>query len=122
MRAADVHELVERGFEVGFHTLRHDALPELGDEELTRAMTDGSAELEAAAGAPLRTISYPHGEADERVAGAARAAGFEHGFTALGRAVDGGDDPLLLDRVYPSPGSPADFELDLALRLWRAGR
>ena len=49
LRAEDVRTLADAGFEVGFHTLRHDPLPQLDDEALRRAMVDGRAELEGAA-------------------------------------------------------------------------
>lgn len=122
IRAGEVRELARAGFEIGFHTVRHDALPALDDEALDRAMSDGAYALAAAAGQPLRSISYPHGVGDARVAAAARTAGFDYGFTALGRAVTAEDGPHRLDRIYPSPGSLADFALDIARRLLRLRR
>src|ERR671931_1827335 len=80
LRGKALRRLAASGFEVGFHTRRHDALPALGDADLAEAMRVGRSELEDVIG-PLRTISYPHGLADARVAAAARAAGFEAGFT-----------------------------------------
>lgn len=122
LRAQDVARLADAGFEIGFHTLRHDRLPALDDASLAHAMTHGKAALEKAAGAPIATISYPHGEADDRVARAARAAGYRLGFAAYGRAITEHGDPLLLDRRYPAVGTLGDFALDLARTLWAAGR
>ena len=91
-------------FEIGFHTLEHDDLRTLDGDALADAMVRGRTELEALVG-PMATIAYPHGGADERVAHAARAAGFSAGFRSSGGAACAGDDPFLLPRDYPARGS-----------------
>jgi peptidoglycan/xylan/chitin deacetylase (PgdA/CDA1 family) len=108
--------LAAAGFEIGFHTRNHDDLLGLRDEELPVALSAGRAELERIAG-PLSTISYPHGRADDRVAAAARAAGFRFGFVADGSPVMLGDDPHLLGRRYPARGAGGRFALDVASTL-----
>jgi peptidoglycan/xylan/chitin deacetylase (PgdA/CDA1 family) len=115
----DVSELTAAGFEIGWHTLRHDYLPSLGDAELARAMVDGRHRLEAIAGRSVRAIAYPHGAADRRVAAAARAAGYTTGFTTLPVAALPGDDPLLLGRLEPSFASAGRFALRLLLTVMR---
>jgi peptidoglycan/xylan/chitin deacetylase (PgdA/CDA1 family) len=119
LRAEALRRLAASGVEIGFHTRRHDALPALGDAELAEAMRAGRSELEDVVG-PLQTISYPHGLADARVAAAARAAGFEAGFTGVPAAVTSGSDPLLLDRVSPSYASLGELAFDVAWTLCRA--
>lgn len=115
LRTADVRSLVEAGFDVGFHTLRHDALPALSDTALEEALHNGRAALDAVVGTRLDLISYPYGKADERVAAAARAAGFTLGFTTERSVVTPDIDPLLIPRIPPAmaPGKTA-------LRLARA--
>jgi peptidoglycan/xylan/chitin deacetylase (PgdA/CDA1 family) len=103
LRAADVQALVAGGCTVGFHTLRHDALPALGDDALDDALHDGRDTLAAVVGAQLDTISYPYGKADDRVARAAHAAGFTHGFVTGRRGVTPDTDPLLIPRIPPAP-------------------
>ena len=119
LRAEALRQLAASGLEIGFHTRRHDALPPLGDAELAEAMRAGRSELEEVVG-PLRTISYPHGLADARVAAAARAAGFEAGFTGVPAAVTNGSDPLLLGRVSPSYASLGELAFDVAWTVCRA--
>jgi peptidoglycan/xylan/chitin deacetylase (PgdA/CDA1 family) len=102
LRARDVQALASGGFEVGFHTLRHDALPALPDAALEAALRDGRDELAAVAGTAIDVISYPYGKADERVAAAAQAAGFRRGFITGRRAVTADTDPLLVPRVPPA--------------------
>jgi peptidoglycan/xylan/chitin deacetylase (PgdA/CDA1 family) len=120
LRSRDVERLVHEGFEIGFHTRRHDPLPGLTDEELERAMHDGRPDLERFAGKRITAIAYPHGRADARVAAAARAAGFELGFTGKSEAVRSESDPHLLGRVSPSYDSAQALALALAWALLRS--
>ena len=108
MSADDVERLAVAGFEVGFHTLRHDELPPLDESSLHASLTDGREDLIRITGERLRAIAYPHGSADERVARAARRVGYEAGFTTSGRAVSPSSDPMLMGRVTPSVGSVAE--------------
>jgi peptidoglycan/xylan/chitin deacetylase (PgdA/CDA1 family) len=103
MRLADLRALIEAGFEIGFHTARHHPLTVLDDDALARALEDGRAELESHVGRHLRSIAYPHGEADARVARAARAAGYQLGFTSEPEPVLPDSEPLLLGRLDPPP-------------------
>jgi glycosyltransferase involved in cell wall biosynthesis/peptidoglycan/xylan/chitin deacetylase (PgdA/CDA1 family) len=114
---SQVRQLARAGFEIGFHTHDHRPLPELGDDELARALRDGRAALEAAAGGRLTMIAYPHGHADERVAAAARAAGFTDGFGGPGRSITARSDRLLLGRAELLLGDPSSFELAIACEL-----
>jgi len=113
----DVGALVAAGFEIGFHTRRHHSLPPLSDEELERAMSEGRGELQELVGAELSLIAYPHGNADARVARAARDAGYRVGFTTVPESVVAGSDPMLLGRLYPSYDSVDRFELEIARML-----
>jgi peptidoglycan/xylan/chitin deacetylase (PgdA/CDA1 family) len=118
MRADDVLGLARAGFEIGFHTRRHELLPALGDEPLAAALTEGRRELEELAGGPMTAISYPHGKADARVAAAARRAGFSAGFTGRPESVRDAGDALLMGRVEPSFESAQALatQLERALR------
>jgi peptidoglycan/xylan/chitin deacetylase (PgdA/CDA1 family) len=98
LRAADVAELARRGFEIGFHTLRHRRLDTLDDDDLDAALREGRGALEEAAGCDIRRVAYPHGRADARVAAAAGAAGYDEGFTGAGRPVLPDTEPMLIAR------------------------
>ncbi len=102
LRVDQVRALVAAGFAVGFHTVRHDLLPGLSDAALAEAMREGREELERVTGRPLEVISYPYGKADDRVAQAARTAGFTRGFTTGRTAVGEETDPLLIPRIPPA--------------------
>ena len=118
--AAGVRALAEAGFEIGFHTCRHEPLPTLDDAELERALEDGRARLEGATERPLRMLAYPHGRAGAREAEAARKAGFVCAFTGRPTAVRGDDDPFLLGRIEPSFDGVDVFEAQLGRALLAA--
>ena len=122
LRTEHIRQLADQGFEIGFHTREHHLLTGLDDGELELAMTAGRDALERAAGEPLTTIAYPHGGADERVAVAARAAGYAWGFTTTAEPVDERTDPLLIGRLYPTYDSADRFALTLGRALARASR
>src|SRR4029453_16740678 len=106
--------LAQAGFEIGFHTLRHDYLPALSDGDLARAMREGRAELAQAADANPEVIAYPHGGAGAREAAAARTAGFRFGYTGTAHAVRPTSDRLLLGRVEGSFSSTGHLALRVA--------
>jgi peptidoglycan/xylan/chitin deacetylase (PgdA/CDA1 family) len=119
LRADALRALAKLDFEIGFHTRRHDLLTRLGEAELSEAMRLGRSELEEVVRRPLRTISYPYGGGDGRVAVAAREAGFAAGFTGSGTAVRDSSEPLLLGRLVPSYRSTGEFAFDVAWTLLR---
>jgi peptidoglycan/xylan/chitin deacetylase (PgdA/CDA1 family) len=121
LRAESVRSLADGGMTVGFHTLRHDSLAWLPDDRLEAAMTDGREPLEAAAGGRVTTIGYPHGRGDERVAAAARRAGFVAGFTTRHVAVTPATDPFLQGRIGPSLRSVGAMAVLVAWALLRSG-
>jgi len=121
LRAADVRRLLRARMEIGFHTLRHDNLTMLTDDELASAMEEGLEALERVAEVPVQIICYPYGRADERVANAARAARFLAGFTTRRAAVRPGDDPLLNGRIGPS-NLPGVFAAQLVVALLRRSK
>jgi hypothetical protein len=92
----------------------------LDDDDLARAMEEGRSELADTVGQPLTAISYPHGRADARVASAARAAGFDVGFTGSPELVTDQSDPLLLGRLSPSYKSLGEFAFEIAWTILRA--
>jgi len=114
--------LVEDGCTIGFHTRRHDALTALDDGALERALVDSREELAGLAGHQLRSIAYPYGIVDARVAKAAGAAGFELGFTCQSIAATPDSDPLLIGRLEPGAMSLGAFALAMVRPLLTPGR
>jgi peptidoglycan/xylan/chitin deacetylase (PgdA/CDA1 family) len=103
---------------IGFHTVRHDPLTHIDDEQLARALGDGRARLAELAGYPIDTIAYPHGNCDSRVLAAARESKFTIGLTCEQEAVTPRSDPLALGRYEPpARGSMGEFAFDLVRTL-----
>jgi peptidoglycan/xylan/chitin deacetylase (PgdA/CDA1 family) len=103
--------LIDSGWEVGFHTRRHDALPALDDDALLRAVGDGR---DALPDTPLPSFAYPHGKATEREATAVRSAGYVVAFTGAAGVVREDTDPHMIPRMQPSWSSVASTVLALA--------
>jgi peptidoglycan/xylan/chitin deacetylase (PgdA/CDA1 family) len=119
LQSDDVRALVAAGMTIGFHTRRHDRLTSLDEPTIAVELTDGRVELESVTGTQLALVAYPHGHADDKVASAARRAGFVQGFTGGAKAVGPGDDPLLLGRVSPTHRSAHALVLQLLETLLR---
>lgn len=81
-----LRELVERGVEVGSHTVSHPHLTRLGDAELERELQESRDRLESELRRRCRFLAYPDGDHDARVRLAARSAGYEGAFALPGRA------------------------------------
>jgi peptidoglycan/xylan/chitin deacetylase (PgdA/CDA1 family) len=111
---ADVRSLAADGFEIGFHTVEHALLPALDDEEVRRALTEGRDELASQTEHPVTLLAYPHGKTDQRVAAAARAAGYTLAYGGSGRALRSDDDEMSLPRWEPPFTGGAAFQLAVA--------
>lgn len=107
------------GFDVGFHTLRHEILPRLSDRELETALSEGRSELERVVGRPLIHFAYPHGKGDRRTADKVRDAGFAAAWTGRPKPIRRASDPFLLGRWEPGPLDVDDFLVGAAVRLIR---
>jgi peptidoglycan/xylan/chitin deacetylase (PgdA/CDA1 family) len=116
---ASIEALASAGMGVGFHTLRHEILTGLADDELEAALTEGRSELEQVVGRPLRLFAYPHGKADRRSAGKVRDAGFAAAWTGRPQPMRVGSDRYLLGRWEPGPLDVEDLLVGAAVRLTR---
>jgi peptidoglycan/xylan/chitin deacetylase (PgdA/CDA1 family) len=81
-----LRELADRGVEVGSHAVSHGRLTQMGDHELDRELRESRERIESELGRRCRFVAYPFGDHDERVAAAARAAGYEAAFALPGRS------------------------------------
>lgn len=76
---SDLRELAELGWEIGSHTCTHPRLTELPAPALKRELRSSLEEVSENVGRPCRSIAYPYGASDARVAGCARDAGYAAG-------------------------------------------
>jgi len=68
--------LAAEGWEIGSHTRSHPRLAALPDADLKNELSGSRERCEERLNIPCRTLAYPHGDADARVADAAGAAGY----------------------------------------------
>ncbi|OLC82301.1 MAG: hypothetical protein AUJ01_16720 [Acidobacteria bacterium 13_1_40CM_3_65_5] len=121
MEAGEVRTLAEAGMTIGFHTVRHAALPGLVDAELDRALTEGRDALSSAAGRAVEFLAYPYGRADARVTRAARRAGYTAAFATGNRPMTRHSDRFLIGRWQPGALNAEELVAEAALRLTMAG-
>jgi peptidoglycan/xylan/chitin deacetylase (PgdA/CDA1 family) len=70
-------ELAAAGHEIGSHTCTHEILPQLDDAPLKDEILGSRTLLEEHLGRRVRSLSYPNGDVDNRVAKAVSDAGYE---------------------------------------------
>ncbi|MDQ6804109.1 MAG: polysaccharide deacetylase family protein [Actinomycetota bacterium] len=119
MRREDIRALAQAGHEIGFHTLRHDFLPNLEQRALEGVMVDGRDELGEVAGRRLTSLAYPSGGVDDRVAAAAKAAGFSTAYSTRQLPVRPGSDPWRLGRIAAPYDNLGQLALDIVRTLSR---
>jgi peptidoglycan/xylan/chitin deacetylase (PgdA/CDA1 family) len=83
----DLGELTELGWEVGSHTRDHPHLTSLAADELVEQIEGSVADCVRYLGRPAKTISYPYGDVDRRVAEVAQRCGLTAG-AKLGRRLE----------------------------------
>lgn len=79
LRWEELRSLHDSGWEIGSHTATHPRLPELDHAALGSELRGSKAACEERLGVPCRSIAYPYGDVDARVAEAAKKAGYECG-------------------------------------------
>lgn len=94
---SEIAALAASGWEVGSHTRSHPHLPALGDAALDAELHGSRRACEERLGHPCRSLAYPYGAVDDRVAAAARRAGYETAGTLPKRLHR--SEPLLWPRV-----------------------
>ena len=102
-----VEMLVDGGWEAGSHTASHPLLPNLANDELVVELESSRAWIAERLGR-CETLAYPYGRADERVASAAKRAGYFAACTLTGAH--------LVDEPYRRPRLEL-YDADVGLRL-----
>jgi len=114
LRRGQLQELSKLGFEIGCHSLTHPHLTDLDDPGLRREMLGAKQQLEDILGRPIEHFSCPGGRCNQRVAGAAREAGYRSLATSRARANRASSDPYGLGRIAVLRSMPALAVQELA--------
>jgi peptidoglycan/xylan/chitin deacetylase (PgdA/CDA1 family) len=119
----DLRTLADRGWEIGAHTHTHPRLTALDDRALAEELEGSRSACEAELGAPCGSIAYPYGAVDERVARAARAAGYVAGACLSSNLRAGGRHLVPRIGVYNADDAGRfALKVNRATRLARASR
>ena len=109
----DLRRLADAGWEIGSHTCTHPHLTRLEDAALRDELVASRERCAEALSRPCRSIAYPYGDVDARVATAAAAAGYEAGAKLGADLIHEG--PLRFPRVgIYHPDGWARFRLKVA--------
>lgn len=73
-----LRELVERGIEVGSHTMTHPRLGEMNPEALDEEVADSRSVLREVLGTPVEGFCYPYGSLNGAAVQVARKAGYAY--------------------------------------------
>ena len=96
----EIRELSNSGIiDIESHTKFHKWLTGLDDETLKVELEDSKRILESRLGKEVPFVCYPMGGYDERVASAARAAGYKAAFGTKRRRISARGDPYAVSRV-----------------------
>jgi peptidoglycan/xylan/chitin deacetylase (PgdA/CDA1 family) len=77
----EIHDMQGRGVSFHSHTRSHASLPTLDDSQLADQLAGSRVVLAQLLGREVSYLAYPFGHVDERVAEAARAAGYRAAFS-----------------------------------------
>ena len=120
MSWAELRELQRAGWEIGSHTSSHPRLTGLPARELRYELTASRLRCEERIGVSCRTLAYPYGDVDGRVAEAARLAGY-----AAAASLDQWTrrpDPMRWPRTVVVKATSERFAADTsAVRRWAKG-
>ena len=117
LTADEIKRLAAAGMTIGFHTLHHPRLTDLGVADVDRHLTEGRDALERLIGQKLDLFAYPHGRATEAIARRAGSAGYGAAFITSGRPAHPGVDRHLISRWEPSIDRHQRFQPEVVMRL-----
>jgi peptidoglycan/xylan/chitin deacetylase (PgdA/CDA1 family) len=118
MNELELKELVTSGFSIGSHSLTHQRLPKLSDEDVKQEFIRSKTILEEITGKKPLAFSYPYGDADERCLTLCQQH-FTYGFATVRKGeFDWSLANNHIRRIYVSPtDSPRD--LDEKIRCYK---
>lgn len=101
MNAQTLKTMLQTGWiTVAGHSKTHPSLPSMADEQIEEELLGSKEDLEEMLGTPIRYVSYPNGDLDERVMARAEKAGYRLGFTTSYKKLKGLEEgPYSITRV-----------------------
>ena len=110
-----IREMQQGGITIGSHTVSHPHLTRLSADAVARELAESRAAIAAETGVTPDLFCYPHGDENETVRAATRAAGYRLAVATRPGPVTAGSDPFALARTFVARDDTlADFERKLA--------
>lgn len=100
----DADSMAAAGMCFQSHGWSHARLPGLAEQDATAELLRSRHALEARFGQPVRFLSYPFGDFDDRVQRIAASLGYAAAVTTLPGVNSPRDNPFALRRIAPNPG------------------
>ena len=92
------------------HSKTHPSLSTMTEDQIKEELVGSKEDLEELLGTPIRYLSYPNGDLDERVVKIAQEAGYRLAFTTASKKLKGlPEGPMTLARVKISRSSDNPF-------------
>jgi peptidoglycan/xylan/chitin deacetylase (PgdA/CDA1 family) len=102
LKSNEVTGLVDRGFEIGSHTVNHADLGQVAVGDAFTELSQSKKELEALLSRSVNLVSYPYGKKlniRPEVTEIVRQVGYEAMFSAYGGYINGHDEPFDIRRI-----------------------
>jgi peptidoglycan/xylan/chitin deacetylase (PgdA/CDA1 family) len=102
LKSGEVTGLVERGFEIGSHTVNHADLGQVGVDDAFTELSESKKDLEVLLKRSVKLLSYPYGKKlniRPEVTEIVRKVGYEAMFSAYGGYINGHDNEFDIRRI-----------------------
>ncbi len=100
-----LRSLEQRGWDIGSHTVSHQAIPPLTEAEAMKTLRASRSTLERHLGHPVQWFSYPDGRVSPTAVDQVRRAGYVLATTTKSGITQSAADPLQLNRIRISNNS-----------------
>lgn len=111
----DIRIMTRTGLiQIGSHTRRHASLPTEADRDIRRELEESRDEIFMQTGHVARTLAYPNGLYDARVADLVREAGYTAALSTNFAVTTKRSDPLAIPRIAVDDTTVADAKAQLS--------
>jgi peptidoglycan/xylan/chitin deacetylase (PgdA/CDA1 family) len=120
MNAEQIRELHQQGHEIGSHSVSHEILPLLNDEDLELEIHHSKQQLEAVTQKPVSSFCYPNGDFDQRCLDLVEKHGYQQAVTTVNGSNQNPAAPFTLKRRFVHEDRLADSQGRASASLLRA--
>lgn len=112
----NLKEMVKEGMDVQSHTVSHNPLTLLTNEQIKNELFESRELLESQLGVKVEFLSLPHGDYDKRVQSIAKEIGYKAIFTSEPEYFSKSNSNTLIGRIEIKRGCPIDYFISIVER------